>query len=99
VAAPHANGMGRPGGRMAKLVLENRFLGLPGTANAALIKFMSALSSRVGRAKLTVRLAKRLLCWCQRGRRSLRHPRVWVGERRGVCVCLFLASSSRLYKA
>jgi hypothetical protein len=49
-----ADGGGGPGGRTAGSALEDRVLGLPGAASAAVVKFMSASSIRVGRADSAV---------------------------------------------
>jgi hypothetical protein len=54
MVAPHANSGAGPGRQMVGSAMGDRVLGLPDTANTAIIKFMSASSSRVGRAKLAV---------------------------------------------
>ena len=45
---------GGAGGRTAGSTLEGRVLGLPGAASAAVVKFMSASSNRVGRTESAV---------------------------------------------
>ena len=48
------DGGGGPGGRTAGSTLEDRVLGFPGAASAAVVKFMSASPNRVGRTESAV---------------------------------------------